>query len=447
MTKLACIKTFGCQMNIHDSEYIKAELEVLNYSFTQNYDEADLIVINTCSVREKPEKKLSYLLTQVKGIKRRKPNLIVIVCGCTAQQLGQSIQEEFSFVDLVFGPDELINFSKLFQEVISTKNSKSSFNFYDEFSYIETKVSNSNINHAYLTVMKGCNSYCSYCIVPYLRGKEKSRKKDEILNDINNLISKEINSITLIAQNISRYKSEANYNLADLLYEIKEKCLGLKKLSFLTSHPKDFDLRLIKCFEDIDLLAPILHLPAQHGSNSILEKMNRAYKRQDYLNIVFELQKSKIWEKLNFTTDIIIGFPGETEKDFLELMSLLEIAKFDNSFTFIYSPRSGTKAYKDFGPSVDPALKVLYTQRLKIYQDKQKEISLQKNETLINKTMEVNIESISYKDSNKLSARTFNGKVVNFKKPENTNLNIGDFIFVNIDKASPTHLLASFIKK
>lgn len=439
--KTASVLTFGCQMNIHDSEYIKANLEDFGYELVEDYNSAGLIVINTCSVRDKPEQKLSNILSQIKGLKT-KP--VVIICGCTAQQLGENIIQKFPIVDIVIGPDELFNFKHILEEYLNQNKSITATNFYDNFSYETTRVSSKNKNQAYLTVMKGCNSFCSYCIVPYLRGREISRSKNEIVEDIKNLVTKGVNNICIVAQNISRYGLDINNNLINLLYSIAE-IKDLKRLSFLTSHPKDFNTDLIKCFEEIKILDPVLHLPAQHGSNKILKLMNRRYTKEDYLKIVEKLKKSTIWDSLNFTTDIIIGFPGEEEADFKELMDLLNIAEFDNSYTFIYSPRKGTSAYELYGNSVKPELKKLYSERLKIYQDRQKEISLQKNKNLIDSLMELYIESESYKDSSKFTARTKSNKIVNIKKTDG--VNIGDYVIAKIDSAAPTHLSGTFIKK
>jgi len=445
-TSFASVLTFGCQMNIHDSEYLKSELESLGYTLINDYIEAEAIVINTCSVREKPETKLLNILSQIKGLKKKKPKIKVIVCGCSAQNLGSKIIELYPFVDLVFGPDEIFNFKNLLLNLFTSKKESTHTSFYKDFSYMNTKVSSNILNHAYLTVMKGCNSYCSYCIVPYLRGKEISRKRLEIVEDVKQLVDKGISSITLIAQNISRYGLDINDNLINLIIDIS-KINRIKNLAFLTSHPKDFDLNIIKLYEDIDILSPLLHLPAQHGSNKILASMNRNYTKEYYYNIVDNLKNSKIWKNLNFTTDIIIGFPEEDDNDFKELLSLLDYAEFDNSFTFIYSPRKGTKAYELYSKKTDLSLKKVYSQRLKMYQDRQKEIALQKNKNLLDKTMELYIEQDSYKDSLKYTARTKSYKVVNFIKPKDIDLKPGSYVLAKIDKAYPTHLLATFISK
>jgi len=434
----ASILTFGCQMNEHDSQRMGSLLENIGYQVGPLDNNSDVVIINTCSVREKPEEKLSHVLMHLKNAKKTNPEMSIVVTGCVAQQKGRQIIEEFPAVDAVIGPDgedrlvEYLREAKLKGSVVDTKLSGG-------FSYKETLVLKDSVcnAHAYITVVKGCDSFCSYCIVPYVRGGERSRSIKEVIADSEKLVLKGITSITLLGQNIARFGRENNEDLSTLLRSVS-KIKGLKRLSFLTSHPKDFSLEIIKCFEEIENLCPSLHLPAQHGSNKILKAMNRGYTREQYFEIIDKLQSSKIWDSLCLTTDIIVGFPEEDEKDFEDLLSLMEKAKFDNSYSFIYSPRPGTEAHKKYGEAYGKDLKKKFTERLNEYQERQKNISLDKNKWLEGKVVEVLVEGSSDKDSDKLSARTSTGKVVNFASDEK--ILPGSYVMVNIVKAHPTHL-------
>jgi len=311
--------------------------------------------------------------------------------------------------------------------------------FLDELSYENTLVraETASKSHAYVTAMKGCNSFCSYCIVPYVRGAEHSRKTKEVVDDVKRLVDNGVTSITLLGQNIARFGNDTGEDFPSLLRAVGNVKV-LKRLSFLTSHPKDFSDEIIKCFEEIKVMSPMLHLPVQHGSDKILKAMNRGYTRKQYMEIIDKLKNSKIWNGLALTTDVILGFPGEDEKDFDDLMSMLNYAEFDNSFSFIYSPRPGTAAYKKYGAEADKKLHKTYSDRLNTYQDRQKDVALEKNKKLVGKVMEVLVEGRSDKTHERLTGRTDGWKVVNFDAEQN--ISAGDYIMVRITKAHPTHL-------
>ena len=443
----ASILTFGCQMNEHDSRRMGALLENIGYQiipFDNDGDrDSDVVLINTCSVREKPQEKLSHVLTHLKNAKKINPKMSIIVTGCVAQQRGRQIIEEFPAVDAVIGPDgedrlvEYLREAKSGGSIVDTE-------LVGGFSYKETLVPKYSANsaHAYITVVKGCDSFCSYCIVPYVRGGERSRTTNEVVEDTEKLISKGITSITLLGQNIARFGRENKEDLPTLLRSVS-KVKGLKRLSFLTSHPKDFSSEIIKCYEDIENLCPSLHLPAQHGSNKILKAMNRGYTREEYLKIVDDLKRSKIWDSLSLTTDIILGFPEEDEKDFELLLDLLQEAQFDNSYSFVYSPRPGTVAYEKYGADYGKGIRKRFTERLNEYQVKQKEMALFKNKRLEGKVIEALVEGSSEKDPNKLTARTSTGKVVNFLSSEK--IFPGSYAMVKIVRAHPTHLSGELV--
>ncbi len=442
----ACILTFGCQMNVHDSERMGAILEKNGFTMSEDMNHSELIILNTCSVREKPEEKLASFLDHIKGLKRKNPALIIAVAGCVAQQKGDQIINKFPFVDLVIGPDGIDKLLNYINDVKTKRSKIVDVDFIEEISYSNTLMTHSGTSksQAFVTAMKGCNNFCSYCIVPYVRGRERSRTIQEISSDIETLVSNNVTSIMLLGQNLARFGLENNETLPQLL-RTAGKVKGLKYLTFMTSHPRDFDDDIIKCLEEVPTLAPMLHLPAQHGSNKILKAMNRGYTREQYLSVINKLKRSRIWEDLCITTDVIIGFPGEDEKDYEDLMSLLKEVQYDNSFSFIYSPRPGTKAYEQYGATLDPALRDVHVQRLMKYQELQKEIALAKNEKLVGKTMEILVGEANPKHPNKLSGRTSGWKVVNFEASQKQTIETGNYVMVKIIKAHPTHLKGEIV--
>jgi tRNA-2-methylthio-N6-dimethylallyladenosine synthase len=343
-------------------------------------------------------------------------------------------------VDLVLGPD-------CEDSLLRHINDKMvDISFTEGFSYSETLYTKESIHRssAYVVAMKGCNSYCSYCIVPFVRGKECSRLTADIVSDVHRMVKAGITSITLLGQNIARYGFDTGGDLYSLLKEVS-KVDGLKRLSFLTSHPKDFSPEIIKAYLEIEKLSTMLHLPVQHGSNKILKAMNRGYTREQYLSIIDDLRKAGLMERLAISTDVIIGFPDETDTDFNDLISLLKEVRYDNSYSFIYSPRPGTAAFKTHGPSMSEENKKVSVERLGIYHDLQEQIAFEKNSELVGRTVEVLIEGASYKNPNKLTSRTDGWKVVNFELPKDLkqgaqNVSPGKYIMVKISKAHPTHL-------
>jgi len=443
------IMTFGCQMNAHDSERMAAQLSGAGLSPAKTYEDADVLILNTCSVREKPEDKLGNMLSHFRHFKKKRPHAIIAVAGCVAQQKGQNITKDFPFVDMVLGPDCEDSLLRHINDIINKDtDSIVETNFTEGFSYSESLYTKENINKssAYVVAMKGCNSYCSYCIVPYVRGKEYSRPVKDIVNDVHKMVDAGITSITLLGQNIAKYGFDTNSDLYALLKETAA-VKGLRRLSFLTSHPKDFSLDIIKAYQDIENLSTMLHLPAQHGSNKILKEMNRGYTREQYLSIIDGIRKAGLMDKLAISTDMIVGFPGETEADFNDLVSLLKEVRYDNSFSFIYSPRPGTAAFKKYGPSMEETDRKMYSDRLNKYQELQRQISFEKNGTLVGKTIEVLIEGASDKNPKKLSARTDGWKVVILEAPEKAqNVSPGKYIMVKIVKAHPTHLTGEVVQ-
>jgi tRNA-2-methylthio-N6-dimethylallyladenosine synthase len=404
------ITTFGCQMNEHDSEVISAILESTGYCKALTPEDADLIIINTCAVRKKPEDKVSSLLGKYSDLKAVKKDLLIAVGGCMTQQeeIAQYIKERFHHVDLIFGTHALPHLPRLLAEAGQKKETVIDIEEYysnrDNLPVLQRKPF-----QAWLPVIYGCNNYCSYCVVPFVRGRERSRKFEEIITEAQSLAEKGYVEITLLGQNVNSYGHdlETKYTFADLLAELN-KIKGLERIRFLTSHPKDLSSQLIETVSRGDKICEHFHLPVQSGSNSILDKMNRRYNREQYLDLVKDI-KNKI-PGVSITSDIIVGFPGETEDNFLETIDLIQQVRFDNAFTFIYSPRRKTAA-ENLKDNLSRSQKESRLQRLnKIQHDISKEVNSQLN----NKIVEVLVEGPSKTNPKVQTGRTRTNKNVHF---------------------------------
>lgn len=344
-TKKYIINTYGCQMNEHDSEKLSGMLTCMNYVPTENKDEADLIIFNTCCVRENAELKVYGNLGSLKPYKKRNPDMVLAVCGCMMQQphVVKEIKRKYPYVDLIFGTHNLHNFPELLSNC-KQANSMLIDVWDREGDIIEGLPSNRKYGlKGFVNIMYGCNNFCTYCIVPYTRGRERSRDPKIIIDEIKELVSKGTKEVTLLGQNVNSYGKtlEDRIDFADLLKMINE-IDGLERIRFMTSHPKDISSKLIKTMGECDKVCEHLHLPVQAGSNAILKKMNRGYTREQYLDLIREARV--VMPDVSITTDLIIGFPGSTEKDFNETMKLCEEVSYDSAFTFIYSIRKGTPA-------------------------------------------------------------------------------------------------------
>lgn len=340
------IVTFGCQMNVHESEKIAGMLENMGYSPTEDKEKADIIVFNTCAIREGAEDRALGNIGNLKKMKKANPNKIIAVAGCMTQQkqVAEKLFKTFPFIDIIVGTHNLYELPTLIQNKIT--NNKRALENLEEVSINETvPVVRTSGENAWVNIMYGCNNFCSYCIVPYVRGREISRKKTDIIKECKDIIqSGKYKQITLLGQNVNSYINPENEsNFADLLKSICN-LDGDFKLTFMTSHPKDISDEVIDILANEPKLLKELHLPVQSGSSKILNKMNRKYTREHYLSIIEKI-KQKIPD-IRLTTDIIVGFPGETDEDFEETCSLIKKVKYDNIFAFMYSKRSGTLAEK-----------------------------------------------------------------------------------------------------
>jgi tRNA-2-methylthio-N6-dimethylallyladenosine synthase len=422
-------------MNEYDSDVVAQMLTGAGLVRVYDPKTADIILVNTCVVRAKPEHKAYSSLGRMSVIKRKRPDVIMGVLGCMAQKSGGDLIKKFPLLDLVIGPREigsimdfiegvLINRKKIV--AISLDPMPSSYNKCS--GYFNGRVT------GYISIMQGCNNFCSYCIVPFVRGREVCRSPNDILSEAKQLVSEGIKEITLLGQNVNSYcwKDNKKKGFPSLLRKLAA-IKGLLRLRFTTSHPKDLSNELIRCFAEIDNLCPHLHLPFQAGSNSVLENMRRGYTREWYLDLILKLRE--ICPDITITSDVMVGFPGESAKDFDMTLDLVETARFDSLFSFKYSDRDGTLA-KQMGNKIDEGEKA---RRLRILQDLQRNITIRKNRALEGKCLEVLVEGSSKKG--KLSTgRTKGNKIVNFTINNNNNNSLGELINVLIKDSSANSL-------
>ena len=423
--KAAFIKTFGCQMNEHDSEKIMRILEDVDYTVTENIDNADLILINTCSIREKAEHKVYSSLGRLKTLKKKNPKLVIGVGGCVAQQEGEKLLNRVPHLDMVFGTHNIHKLPELIAKVDRTGKRVTETDMHFSIPSLDAfSLPSEGQIKSYITIMQGCDNYCSYCIVPYVRGREISRKSGEILEEIRRLSNRGIKDITLLGQNVNSYGKghTKEVTFPELLHAANETD-GVKRIRFTTSHPKDLSEELIYSFRDLDKLCEHIHLPVQSGSDSILRAMNRKYTASYYVEKVKKLRD--ICPEISITSDIIVGFPGETEKDFKKTLELMEIVKFDSVFSFKYSDRAETRASTLSG-RIDDTVK---SERLCTLQAFQKTFTLEANKRLVDKDEGVLVEGPSKTDPARLTGRTRSNKVVNFQGSINL---IGEIIPVRI---------------
>ncbi|MGE5841752.1 MAG: tRNA (N6-isopentenyl adenosine(37)-C2)-methylthiotransferase MiaB [Deltaproteobacteria bacterium] len=420
------IETMGCQMNEYDSGHLSRILEDSGYLAAGEPEQADFVILNTCSVRAKAEQKALSRLGRLSSLKKKNPQLLLVVAGCVAQQRGADLLDRFPAVDLVLGPREIGNLREILQKrerksharVVAIDAHQAPMSFSGGFEHFEHRVK------AFITVMEGCNNFCSYCIVPYVRGRETSRSPEELLKEARSLTLQGVKEITLLGQNVNSYAYK-EMRFPELLRALNA-IEGLERIRFTTSHPKDLSQELIQCFADLDKLCCHIHLPFQAGSNKVLKAMKRGYTAEAYMDLIAELRKAR--PGIAVTSDVMVGFPGETEEDFELTLDLMARVEFDNLFSFKYSDREGTPAAR-MEAKVPESKKLARLERL---QDLQRKTTLKKNKELIGKCLEVLVEGTSKKGQG-LTGRTDTNKVVNFI---NNKRCIGKLINVTIKRAS-----------
>ena len=413
MSKNYHIITYGCQMNEHDSENIAGMLEALDYSHTPNPEEADVVVMNTCSVREHADKRFFGMLGQFKKQKKNNPDFIICICGCMPQQphIVEEIRKSFGWVDIVFGTQTIAEFPNLLMERIRTGKKQFSIIANNE-EIPEEKESKREFKHkALVNITYGCNNFCTYCIGTYTRGREKSLSLRAVKQEIINLVNDGVKEVMLLGQNVNSFRDADGNNFATLIRALDE-VEGLERIRFMTSHPKDLSDELIACFGDCKKLCHNIHLPVQSGSDEVLRRMNRHYNRQRYMEIVEKLRAT--CPDLSISTDIIVGFPGETEEDFLDTLSLVREVEYDSAFTFIYSPRVGTPAAK-YDNQIPENIKHERFDRLV---EEVNRCSAKKNSEYLGKIVTVLVDGPSKNDAGAWSGRTDTFKLVNFTSEE-----------------------------
>ena len=424
------IETYGCQMNLADTEIVQGVLKRNGYEFTNNADQADVVLINTCAIREHAEERIYGRLGEFRAIKKHKPNLVVGILGCMAERLRTKLIEEEKIVDLIVGPDEyrrvpeLIDNALIGEKGIAVRLSRTET--YDDIEpYREDGIS------AWIAVMRGCDKFCTFCVVPFTRGRERSRPLQSIVNEVKSLSERGFKEVNLLGQNVNSYR-DGDYDFADLLAAVA-KVDPAMRVRFTTSHPQDFSDKLIYTIAEHENICNYIHLPIQSGSNRILKLMNRTYTVEHYLERIEKARQ--VIPNVSFSTDIIAGFPTETEEDHKMTLDVLREVRYDGAFMFKYSARERTKAY-EMGDDVPDEVK---TRRLNEIIELQQKISYEINQTLIGKQVEVLVEDYSKKSNDFYMGRTDTNKIVILPKE---GLNIGDYCIATITRANSATLFA-----
>ena len=437
--KKVCIVTYGCQMNEHDSEKLNAMLVDMGYEVTKKFEDSDLIIFNTCCVRENAELKVYGNLGHIKKLKESKPDLILAVCGCMMQQpqIVEEIKKKYKYVDLVFGTHNLINFPTLLEETLAGHGQVVEV-WESEGDVVEgLKSIRKKELKAYVNIMYGCDNFCTYCIVPYTRGRERSRKVEDIVGEVRILAENGTREVMLLGQNVNSYGKalEAPADFADLLIAINE-IEGIERIRFMTSHPKDISQKLLETMAKADKVCEYLHLPVQAGSNSVLKRMNRRYTREQYMDIVDRARA--LMPDLGITTDIIMGFPGETDADFADTVDLVKRVGFDSAFTYLYSIRTGTPAAKFEDQVADEVKHERITELLKVLTP----IVEARMRSFEGKNVEILVEDFSKKSKEILMGRTRNNLTVTFEGPPEL---IGKLVDVKITNPRQFSLHGAFV--
>ena len=443
------IQTIGCQMNVYDSGRIEQQLIPLDYTITTEVADADLVIVNTCAIREKAEQKVFSFLGRMAGIKRRRPELLIGVGGCVAQQLGERIWNRAPYVDVIFGTHAIGRLGAMIAKVQDDGRRQVDVALTEGMDVFETPaapVGDESITR-FVTIMQGCDNYCTYCVVPYVRGREASRPPGRIIEEIERLVAGGVREVTLLGQNVNSYgRKEGHCSFSELLTRVNT-IDRLYRIRFTTSHPKDLSTDLCRSFRDLEKLCKHIHLPVQSGSNRVLRRMNRKYTREKYCEKIAQLRT--LCPDIAISSDFITGFPGETESDFEETLDLIRTVRFDSLFAFQYSDRPNARAAQ-FGDKVDEREK---RRRLKILLQLQEQITLEKHRNLVGTIQEVLVEGLRHKaaaggqsgpaadaqPSGQWTGRTTTNRIVHFEQSAVSNASNGVFtgklVRVTIQKA------------
>lgn len=438
--KKYCVVTYGCQMNLHESEKISGILSGMGMSAVNEPENADVVVFNTCCIRDTAERRALGNIGKMKELKKKNKNLLIVVTGCMTQQNGfaENMKERYQYVDVILGTH---NISDLENQIrIRLEKKKRVAAVLDTDGYIDdetTPVTRTSFPNAWVNINYGCNNFCTYCIVPYVRGRERSRDMNSIVSECEKLIKDGYKEITLLGQNVNSYGNDVpdeNVNFANLLREVA-KIDGKFRIRFMTSHPKDLTVDVVKAIRDNDKICNNIHLPIQAGSNSVLKNMNRRYTREHYLGLIDMIRR--YLPDCGITTDIMVGFPYETEEDFLDTMDIVEKVRFSTAFTFIYSVRKGTKAAEM--PQIPYEIK---QNRIKRLIAKQNEITEEISKDYVGNVYEILVEGLQEKKNGYVVGRTESGRLVSAKGDESM---IGEFKNVKITAVKNAQLLGEIL--
>ena len=430
MKKTYAIINYGCQMNESDSEHYAGQLLDLGYEASADYEHADVVVINKCCVRENAEKKILGKIGEMKRLKRENPDMVLCVAGCMAQEWGKDLQKKYPQVDLVLGTAHVNNFSSILQNHLAGHGRAESV--YDDLTIMPQEFEGSFVRKnsfaAWVPIMYGCNNFCTYCIVPYVRGRERSRSAEAICHEIEKAVALGYKEFTLLGQNVNSYgKDRGEEEGFSKLLELVDAIPGVERIRYMTSHPRDMSEAVVRTIAESQHICKNFHIPVQSGSSRIMKAMNRGYDRERYLKLVETIRRCV--PDAVITTDLIVGFPGETEKDFEETLDLLRTVEYDDAFTFIYSPRKGTPA-AGFGAQVPDAVKHERLDRLMALQN---EICLKRNKRLVGRTLAVMVEGPSKSNPAMLSGRTDGNDLVLW--PKIRDHAPGDLVNVKMERA------------
>jgi len=438
--KKYCVVTYGCQMNLHESEKISGILSGMGMSAVNEPENADVVVFNTCCIRDTAERRALGNIGKMKELKKKNKNLLIVVTGCMTQQNGfaENMKERYQYVDVILGTH---NISDLENQIrIRLEKKKRVAAVLDTDGYIDdetTPVTRTSFPNAWVNINYGCNNFCTYCIVPYVRGRERSRDMKSIISECEKLINDGYKEITLLGQNVNSYGNDVpdeNVNFANLLREVA-KIDGKFRIRFMTSHPKDLTEDVVKAIRDNNKICNNIHLPIQAGSNSVLKNMNRRYTREHYLGLIDMIRR--YLPDCGITTDIMVGFPYETEEDFLDTMDIVEKVRFSTAFTFIYSVRKGTKAAEM--PQIPYEIK---QNRIKRLIARQNEITEEISKDYVGNVYEILVEGMQEKKNGYVVGRTESGRLVSAKGDESM---IGEFKNVKITAVKNAHLLGEIL--
>ena len=434
------IKTYGCQANVRDEETMRGMLEKIGYFATENVENADVIIINTCAVRENAEDKVYGEIGNLKYLRKKNKNLILAVCGCMVEEpeILKHVMDTYKEVNLFFGTHEIPELYNLLYQCLTTRERIVAVESKPGEVVEELPVRRNNDYTAFVNIIYGCDKFCTYCIVPYTRGKERSRKFDEVIKECQEIVNQGYQEITLLGQNVNAYGKDLDegHDFADLMEEVAK--LGIPRLRFTTSHPWDFSSKMIDVIAKYPNIMKFIHLPVQSGNDEILRKMGRRYTREQYLNLVKEMRE-KI-PGLSLSTDIIVGFPNETEEEFQDTLSLVDIVKYEAAFTFIYSPRKGTPAAK----MVDNVPYEVKSRRFKELV-KHLEVNIEEySKQMVGKTYDILVDGESKTDKSMMSGYTETNKMVHFKGDASL---IGKIVKVKIIESHTYSLIGELINE